>query len=95
MLYKNYIPLFLKNLHTFLDKAYELKIVSTYYCNLRNFILKHSFENNNAIFFVDDISSFQDIIYFNVVEYGMDKEGAINSKGKQIYAVYDELLSQI
>ena len=58
-------------------------------------ILKHSFENNNAIFFVDDISSFQDIIYFNVVEYGMDKEGAINSKGKQIYAVYDELLSQI
>ena len=63
-------------MHTFLNKAYELKIVSTYYCNLRNFILKHSFENNNAIFFVDDISSFQDIIYFNVVEYGMDKEGA-------------------
>ena len=55
--------------------------------NVNNFILKHSFENNNAIFFVDDISSFQDIIYFNVVEYGMDKEGAINSKGKQIYAV--------
>ena len=27
--------------------------------------------------------------------FGMDKEGAINSKGKQIYAVYDELLSQI
>ena len=26
---------FLKNLYTFLDKAYELKIVSTYYCNLR------------------------------------------------------------
>ena len=44
--------------------------------NVNNFILKHSFENNNAIFFVDDISSFQDIIYFNVVEYGMDKEGA-------------------
>lgn len=63
--------------------------------NVNNFILKHSFENNNVIFFVDDISSFQDIIYFNVVEYGMDKEGAINSKGKQIYTVYDELLSQI
>ena len=57
--------------------------------------LANVFVNNNAIFFVDDISSFLDIIYFNVVEYGMDKEGAINSKGKQIYTVYDELLSQI
>ena len=63
--------------------------------NVNDFILKKSFENNNVIFIVDDISRFQDVIYFNVVEYGMDKEGAINSKGKQIYDIYDEILSQI
>lgn len=63
--------------------------------NVNDFILKKSFENDNVIFIVDDISRFQDVIYFNVVEYGMDKEGAINSKGKQIYDIYDEILSQI
>ena len=63
--------------------------------NVNDFILKKSFENNNVIFIVDDISRFQDVIYFNVVEFGMDKDGAINSKGKQIYDKYDEILSQI
>lgn len=63
--------------------------------NVTSFISNQVTEKSNVIFIVNDVSSFQDIIYFNVVEDGMDKEGAVNSKGRKIYEIYDILLAQI
>lgn len=59
------------------------------------FIVESEVEDDTVIFEVSNTSDFQDEIYFNVVEDGMDKEGKVNSLGKQIYNIYDILLSQI
>lgn len=59
------------------------------------FIYNATFENKNMYFYVYDISRFQDQIYFNIVEIGMDSEGAVNQQGRELYAIYDTLLAQI
>ena len=42
----------------------------------------------------DDLSKFKDDFYFNIVEEGMDREGKVNEYGKQLYKIYDKILSQ-
>ena len=59
------------------------------------FIFNETFKEESAFFDVTDLSAFQDEIYFNVVEDGMDSEGDINKKGNDIYLIYDTLLAQI
>lgn len=64
--------------------------------DIDKFIAKSvSTNDDNVLFEVDDVSKFQDEIYFNVVDDGMDREGKVNDLGEKIYNIYDELLYQI
>lgn len=60
-----------------------------------NFILNKTVDDNSISFEVSDVSGFQDEIYFNVVENGMNSEGDVNKFGKEVYLIYDTLLAQI
>lgn len=42
----------------------------------------------------DDLSRFKDEYYYNIVDEGMDREGQVNEKGKQLYEIYDKILFQ-
>lgn len=60
-----------------------------------NFISTIQYGTASVDFEVSDISGFQDEIYFNIVEDGMNKEGLVNAKGKEWYQIYDTILAQI
>lgn len=61
---------------------------------INEFIVHQKTDDNITCFEVSDISGFQDEIYFNIVENGMDRDGDVNSTGNQIYYIYDKLLFQ-
>lgn len=68
---------------------------------ISNFSKKTEYKNNSVsyseyyIIEVKDISGFQDEIYFNIVENGMDKNGKVNEYGKKVYDLYDAILTQL
>lgn len=62
---------------------------------ISGFLSRIQRETSIVNFDVSDVSGFQDEIFFNIVEDGMDREGAVNAQGKEWYHVYDELLAQI
>lgn len=68
---------------------------------ISNFSKKTEYKNNGVVYSeyciieVKDISGFQDEIYFNIVENGMDKNGKVNEYGKKVYDLYDAILTQL
>lgn len=63
--------------------------------SVKAFLSNSVSDEKNVSFVVEDISKFQDEIYFNIVEVGMNEEGAVNDRGKELFLIYDLLLNQI
>ncbi len=63
--------------------------------NIKNFILKYSADSEYCFIEVNNVSAFQDEIYFNIVEEGMDQNGKVNEYGRKVYDLYDAILVQI
>ena len=62
---------------------------------VNDFISQIQYGTGSVEFEVSDVSGFEDEINFNIVEDGMDREGLVNSKGREWYIIYDTLLAQI
>lgn len=62
---------------------------------ISSFLSRIQRETSSVNFEVSNVSEFQDEIFFNIVEDGMDREGEVNAQGKEWYLIYDELLAQI
>lgn len=58
------------------------------------FVRNTKSKNGKLYFDVDDVSEFQSEMTDTIVVKGMDDEDTVNSKGKIMYRIYDEILYQ-